>query len=111
MGDAGEEGAGFAGRFLVLARNSLTLAALAAFRQESTMRPLLAASLFALSAAAAAANDPVQVIDCEHAVDVRSGKLLGRTVLLVIAGRIADRADSVEALRSSPAYWYSSRPT
>ena len=30
MGDAGEEGAGFAGRFLVLARNSLTLAALAA---------------------------------------------------------------------------------
>jgi len=68
------------------------------------MRPLLAASLFALSAAAAAANDPVQVIDCEHAVDVRSGKLLGRTVLLVIAGRIADRADSVEALRSSPAF-------
>jgi len=30
LGDAGEEGAGFAGRFLVLARNSLTLAALAA---------------------------------------------------------------------------------
>jgi iron(III) transport system permease protein len=30
MGDAGEEGAGFAGRFLVLARNSFTLAALAA---------------------------------------------------------------------------------
>ncbi len=68
------------------------------------MRPLLAASLFALSAAAAAANDPAQVIDCEHAVDVRSGKMLGRTVLLVIDGRIAERADSVEALRSSPKF-------
>ncbi len=30
MGDAGEEGAGFTGRFLLLARNSFTLAALAA---------------------------------------------------------------------------------
>ncbi|MBI2397980.1 MAG: amidohydrolase family protein [Xanthomonadales bacterium] len=67
------------------------------------MRRLAATTLFAFSAASAASG-PAQVIDCERAIDVRAGKLLGRTVLLVIDGRIADRAESIEALRTSPAF-------
>ena len=53
------------------------------------MRLLATAVLLALSCATAAV-ERVQVIDCERAVDVRAGQMLGRTAYVVIDGRIAD---------------------
>ncbi|HRG16632.1 MAG TPA: amidohydrolase family protein, partial [Pseudomonadota bacterium] len=53
------------------------------------MRLLATAVLLALSCAASAA-ERVQVVDCERAVDVGAGTLLGRTAYVVIDGRIAD---------------------
>lgn len=52
------------------------------------MRLLATAVLLAFSGISLAAPR-VEVIDCERAIDVRAGKLLGRTAYVVIEGRIA----------------------
>lgn len=67
------------------------------------MRMLAAAVLLALSCAASAAQR-VDVIDCERAIDVRAGQLLGRTAYVVIDGRIAAVLDGGgKDWRQSPA--------
>lgn len=53
------------------------------------MRLFAATVALALSCTALAANR-VDIVDCERAIDVGNGKLLGRTAFVVIDGRIAD---------------------
>ncbi|HWT16009.1 MAG TPA: amidohydrolase family protein [Patescibacteria group bacterium] len=66
------------------------------------MRLLATPCLLALSCAVVAA-ERVQVVDCERVVDVRAGKMLGRTAFVVIDGRIADVvADGDDWKQSKP---------
>ncbi|MBP6077525.1 MAG: amidohydrolase family protein [Xanthomonadales bacterium] len=67
------------------------------------MRLALSICLFACLGSAHATTPVAKIVDCAHAIDMRAGKLLGRTALLVIDGRIADIGASVESLSTSPA--------
>ncbi|MBP7624726.1 MAG: hypothetical protein KA763_12205, partial [Xanthomonadales bacterium] len=67
------------------------------------MRLVLSVCLFACLGSAHATTPVAKIVDCAHAIDMRAGKLLGRTALLVIDGRIADIGASVESLSTSPA--------
>lgn len=67
------------------------------------MRFALCVGLLTCLGTAGAVTPVAAIVDCAHAIDVRAGKLLGRTALLIIDGRIADLSDKPESLATSPA--------